>query len=71
MIINSTIQSVLFIFSNPVEFDGFRKNEEFIRMGLSQPDRLVRLNQIAIRQVKTLTDKDTAKKLEFKREAGK
>ncbi len=46
-------------------------NAEFIRMGLSQPDRLVRLNQIAIRQVKTLTDKDMAKTLDFKTEAGK
>lgn len=63
------IQSILFIFSKPVEFDGFGKNAEFIRMGLSQPDRLVRLNQIAIRQVKTLTDKDMAKTLDFKPEA--
>ena len=46
-------------------------NAEFIRMGLSQPDRLVRLNQIAIRQVKTLTDKDMAKTLDFKKETGK
>lgn len=46
-------------------------NAEFIRMELSQPDRLVRLNQIAIRQVKTLTCKDTAKTLDFKQEAGK
>jgi hypothetical protein len=43
-------------------------NAEFIRMGLSQPDRLIRLNQIGIRQMKTLTDKDTAKTLDFKTE---
>ena len=30
-------------------------NAEFIRMGLSQTDRLTRLNQIAIRQMQTLT----------------
>ena len=63
------IQSILFIFSKPIEFDGFKKNAGFIRMGLFQSDRLVRLNQIAIRQIKTLTDKDTAKKLDFKPES--
>ncbi len=30
-------------------------NAEFICMGLSQPERLNRLNQIAIRQLKSLT----------------
>jgi len=30
-------------------------NAEFIRMGLSQGDRLRRLNEIAIRQLQTLT----------------
>jgi hypothetical protein len=30
-------------------------NAEFIRMGLSQGDRLIRLNEIAIRQLQLLT----------------
>lgn len=30
-------------------------NAEFIQMGLAQPDRLKRLNDIAIRQLKLLT----------------
>ena len=64
---NSANQSIVFIFSKPVEFDGFRKNTEFIRMGLAQPDRLVRLNPIAIRQLQSLTCRDAAKALEFKR----
>lgn len=42
-------------------------NAEFIRMGVSQSDRLVRLNQIAIRQLQSLTAQDTAKLLEEKR----
>ena len=42
-------------------------NAEFIRMGVSQSDRLVRLNQIAIRQLQSLTARDTAKLLEEKR----
>jgi len=43
-------------------------NAEFIRMGLSQPDRLVRLNQIAIRQLLSVTSRDAAKALDFKPE---
>ena len=38
-------------------------NAEFIHMGLSQGDRLKRLNQIAIRQMQTLTAKPVAAKL--------
>ena len=38
-------------------------NAEFIRMSVSQPDRLVRLNQIAIRQLQSLTARDTARLL--------
>lgn len=34
-------------------------NAEFIRMGLTQSDRLKRLNEIAIRQMKTLTTANT------------
>ena len=41
-------------------------NAEFIRMGIPQPDRLVRLNQIAIRQLQSLTTRNTAKLLEEK-----
>ncbi|HCE41979.1 MAG TPA: DNA-binding protein [Lentisphaeria bacterium] len=44
-------------------------NAEFIRMGLSQPDRLVRLNQIAIRQLQSLTSREAAKALDSKPEA--
>ncbi len=32
-------------------------NAEFIHMGMTQGDRLKRLNQIAIRQMQTLTDR--------------
>ncbi|MFA4943747.1 MAG: hypothetical protein WC789_03480 [Lentisphaeria bacterium] len=42
---------------------------EFIRMGLPQPDRLLRLNQIAIRQLQSLTARDTARALSAKPEA--
>jgi hypothetical protein len=38
-------------------------NAEFIHLGLSQGERLKRLNQIAIRQMKTLTLKSAARKL--------
>ena len=38
-------------------------NAEFIRMGLHPPDRRVRLNQIAIRQLQSLTARDTTKAL--------
>jgi hypothetical protein len=41
-------------------------NAEFIRMGLPQPARLVRLNQIAIRQLHSLTSRDAAKVLDSK-----
>ena len=34
-------------------------NAEFIHMGLAQGDRLKRLNEIAIRQMKTLTASNT------------
>ena len=32
-------------------------NAEFIHMGMTQGDRLKRLNQIAVRQMQTLTDR--------------
>ena len=38
-------------------------NAEFIRQGLSQPERLKQLNQIAIRQMQSLIDNKTIKKL--------
>ena len=38
-------------------------NAEFIHMGLAQGDRLMRLNQIAIRQLEVLTDTPAAKRL--------
>ena len=44
-------------------------NAEFIRMGLPQSDRLVRLNEIAIRQLQLLTTRDAAKALDFKPES--
>lgn len=44
-------------------------NAEFIRMGVPQSDRLVRLNQIAIRQLQSLTARDTAKLLGEKKGA--
>ncbi len=52
---------------NPVEFDGIRKqaglnlsnlenlNALYISQGQSQPERLIRLNQIAIQQMNILT----------------
>jgi len=44
---------------NPIEFDGIANmegmNAEFIHMGLTQGERLKRLNQIAIRQMQVLT----------------
>jgi hypothetical protein len=46
-------------------------NAEFIRMALPQPDRLVRLNEIAIRQLQSLTARDVAKALGTRPEAGK
>jgi hypothetical protein len=39
-------------------------NAEFIHMGLPQPERLKRLNQIAIRQMQTLTAATTLRQLE-------
>lgn len=39
-------------------------NAEFIHMALPQGDRLRRLNQIAIRQMRTLTDSEVARRLE-------
>ena len=38
-------------------------NAEFIHMGLSQGERLKRLNQIAIRQMQTLTTHTSVRKL--------
>ncbi|MDO8539961.1 MAG: hypothetical protein Q7S40_05920 [Opitutaceae bacterium] len=38
-------------------------NAEFIHMGLPQGERLKRLNQIAIRQMQTLTAHPTARQL--------
>ena len=38
-------------------------NAEFIRQGLTQPDRLVKLNQIAIVQMRSLLDNNSVKKL--------
>ena len=45
-------------------------NAEFIRMGVPQSDRLVRLNQISIRQLQSLTARDTAKLLGEKKGVG-
>lgn len=45
-------------------------NAEFIRMGVPQSDRLVRLNQIAIRQLQSLTARNTAKLLGEKKGVG-
>ena len=39
----------------PLEFEGFKKRAGLNRMNLFQGIRLKRLNQIAIRQMKTLT----------------
>ena len=44
-------------------------NAEFIRMGLSQSDRLIRLNEIAIRQLQSLTCRDAVIALDFKQES--
>ena len=38
-------------------------NAEFIRMGLSQSDRLTRLNQISIRQMQVLVSAPAVKQL--------
>ncbi len=38
-------------------------NAEFIRMELSQPDRLKKLNEICIMQLRSLTGNNTVKKL--------
>jgi hypothetical protein len=52
----------------PVEFDGFRRQAglnsfALIHMGLPQSERLMRLNQIAIRQMQVLTDAPALKQL--------
>jgi hypothetical protein len=39
-------------------------NAEFIHMGLPQPERLKRLNQIAIRQMQTLTTAGAIRRLD-------
>jgi len=41
---------------NPLEFEGFRKEAELINDGVPQSERLVKLNQIAIQQMKVLED---------------
>ena len=46
-------------------------NAEFIHMDLVQGDRLKRLNQIAIRQMQTLTARAAARQLEAPKEAAK
>ena len=46
-------------------------NAEFIHMGLVQGDRLKRLNQIAIRQMQTLTARAAARQLEAPKAAAK
>lgn len=38
-------------------------NAEYIKMGMSQKDRLIRLNDVAISQMRTLSRNSTAKKL--------
>ena len=38
-------------------------NSEFIKMGLSQKERLLKLNEIAISQIKSLLTNNTVKKL--------
>ncbi|MFH1551821.1 MAG: KilA-N domain-containing protein, partial [bacterium] len=38
-------------------------NSEFIKMGLSQKERLLKLNEIAITQMKSLLANNTVKKL--------
>ena len=43
-------------------------NAEFIRMTLSQSDRLQRLNQIAIRQMQVLTTSTAARRLAVPKE---
>ena len=42
-------------------------NAEFIRQELSQPERLQKLNEIAISQMKILLDSPTVKKLETRK----
>lgn len=42
-------------------------NAELIRQGLSQPERLIKLNEIAIVQMKALIDNTSIKKLETKK----
>lgn len=52
---------------NPIEFDGIRKQaglNSFIHMGLQHGERLQRLNQIAIRQMQTLTRAGDLRQLE-------
>ena len=46
-------------------------NAEFIHMHLPQGERLKRLNQIAIRQMQTLTARAAARQLEAPKEAAK
>ena len=46
-------------------------NAEFIRMGFSQPERLKKLNEIAITQLKSLTNHIQLKQLSGKNKANK
>jgi hypothetical protein len=53
---------------NPIEFDGIKKTAGLnsfilIHMELPQSERLIRLNQIAIRQMQVLTDAPALKQL--------
>ena len=63
----------------PVEFDGFKMdcpvnledpNAVFVNAGLPQSERLRKLNQIAIRQVKILAQEHALKMLCVKKEKG-
>ncbi len=49
---------------NPIEFDGIRKTVGLkIRQGLSAPERLLKLNVIAITQIHTLLMDTNVKRL--------
>jgi hypothetical protein len=55
---NATVEQLLVL----ANLEGM--NAEFIHMGLPQPERLKRLNQIAIRQMQTLTAATALRQLE-------
>jgi hypothetical protein len=48
---------------NPIEFDGIRKQAGVVRQGLPAPERLLRLNEIAITQMRTLLADSNLKRL--------